>query len=213
VILQGWTLNFEMFFYATLAIALFLPRLAALCCVSALMAGIVLLRVPYYGSTIILEFVLGLWIGFAFCKQVCLSPAARIAFITLGAVAIVATVFLPPQDRLLTFGIPAALIVAGAVFGTPIPGTRVVRALVLLGDASYALYLTHPLMTRLCATSLRRLVGLEQGPQQTLYILVALAASVTLALVIHLAVERPIMTGLQRLWARRGVATAPAHRV
>ena len=213
VILQGWTLNFEMFFYATLAIALFLPRLAALCCVSALMAGIVLLRVPYYGSTIILEFVLGLWIGFAYCKQVCLSPAARIAVITLGAVAIVATVFLPPQDRLLTFGIPAALIVAGAVLGTPIPGTRVVRALVLLGDASYALYLTHPLMTRLCATSLRHLVGLEQGPQQTLYILVALAASVTLALVIHLAVERPIMTGLQRLWARRGVATAPAHRV
>jgi len=213
VILQGWTLNFEMFFYTTLAIALFLPRLAALCCVSALMAGIVMLQVPYYGSTIILEFVLGLWIGFAYRNQISLPPAARIAGITLGVFAIVATAFLPPQDRLLSFGIPAALIVAGAVLGTPVPSSRVVRALVLLGDASYALYLTHPLMTRLCATSLRHLVGLEQGPQQTLYFLAALAASVALALLIYLTVERPITTGLQRLWARRGLATVPAHRV
>ncbi len=213
VILQGWTLNFEMFFYATLAVSLFLPRLAALCCVSALMAGIVLLQLPYYGNTIILEFVLGLWIGFAYRNQVSLPPAVRLALVTLGALAIVATIFLPPQDRLIGYGIPAALIVAGSILGTPIPSTRVVRALVLVGDASYALYLTHPLMTRLCATSLRRAVGLEQGWQQALYFLAALATSIALALVIYLVVERPITTWLQRLWTRRGAATASAHRV
>src|SRR5262245_17640204 len=63
VVLQGWTLNFEMFFYLVLAVALLLPRRAALTCVSALLAALVLVNVPYYGQSVILEFVLGLWIG------------------------------------------------------------------------------------------------------------------------------------------------------
>ena len=43
VVLQGWTLNYEMFFYLVLALALFLPRLIAISCVSALLAALVLL--------------------------------------------------------------------------------------------------------------------------------------------------------------------------
>ena len=66
VVLQGWTLNYEMFFYLVLALALFLPRLIAISCVSALLAALVLLKVPTYGNSVILEFVLGLWIGWAF---------------------------------------------------------------------------------------------------------------------------------------------------
>src|SRR5262245_49803107 len=66
VVLQGWTLNFEMFFYLMLAMTLLLPRLAAIATVSTLLAALVLLNVPYYGNSVILEFVLGLWIGWAF---------------------------------------------------------------------------------------------------------------------------------------------------
>jgi exopolysaccharide production protein ExoZ len=213
VILQGWTLNFEMLFYAVLAVALFLPRLAAMGCVSALMVAIVLLGLPFYGSTIILEFVLGMWIGFAYRRKLRVPAPARLMAIVVGAVAIGATIFLPAQDRFVSLGIPAALIVAGATLGTPINDSRLVRALVLLGDASYALYLTHPLMTRLSATIMRDVIGLNSFGQHALYFVVAFAFAIGLALLIYIFVERPITTTLQRLWMRRDVSIAPAPKL
>jgi exopolysaccharide production protein ExoZ len=118
----------------------------------------------------------------------------------------------PAQDRLLGYGIPAALIVAGATLGTPIRSGRLVRALVLLGDASYALYLTHPLMTRLFATSVRHVAGFDSLATQALYFVIAVAASIALAILVHLAIERPITTTLQRWWTRRDGASAPAAK-
>src|SRR4029079_17250141 len=84
VVLQGWTLNFEMFFYLVLALALLLPRLAAIATVSTLLATLVLLKVPYYGQSVILEFVLGLWIGWAFRRGLTLPLLARVAAIVAG---------------------------------------------------------------------------------------------------------------------------------
>jgi len=213
VVLQGWTLNYEMFFYLVLALALFLPRLIAISCVSALLAALVLLKVPTYGNSVMLEFVLGLWIGWAFQRALQLPLPLRLAAIAAGTAAIAATIFLPSQDRLIFFGIPAALIVAGATLGAPIGNGRVVRTLVLLGDASYALYLTHPLMTRLFATTVRHVAGLDSLASQALYFVIALATSIGFAILVHLVIERPITTTLQRWWARRHGATAPVPKL
>jgi exopolysaccharide production protein ExoZ len=212
VVLQGWTLNFEMFFYLVLALVLLLPRLAAIATVSALLVALVLLKVPYYGQSVILEFVLGLWIGWAFQRGLTLPLLVRVAAIVAGFAAVAATMAFPAQDRLLGYGIPAALIVAGATLGTPIRSSRLVRALVLLGDASYALYLTHPLMTRLFATSVRHVAGFDSLATQALYFVIAVAASIALAILVHLAIERPITTTLQRWWTRRDGASAPAAK-
>jgi peptidoglycan/LPS O-acetylase OafA/YrhL len=212
VVLQGWTLNFEMFFYLVLAVALLLPRLAALACVSALLAALVLLNVPYYGHSLILEFVLGLWIGWAFQRALTLPLAVRFVAIATGLAAIAATMVFSVPDRLLGYGIPAALIVAGATLGAPIGNGRVARALVLLGDASYALYLTHPLMTRLFASIVRHVTGLESIAAQALYFVIAVVAAIALALLVHIAIERPITNTLQRWWARRGGAAAAAPK-
>jgi exopolysaccharide production protein ExoZ len=54
---------------------------------------------------------------------------------------------MPPSGlRVVSWGIPAALIVAGAMFrrGAPAPTRRGI--LDLLGDASYSIYLIHPLV-------------------------------------------------------------------
>jgi len=212
VVLQGWTLNFEMFFYLVLALALLLPRLAAIATVSALLVALVLFKVPYYGQSVILEFVLGLWIGWAFQHGMTLPLLLRVAAIVAGFAAVAATMAFPAQDRLLGYGIPAALIVAGATLGMPIRSGPLVSALVLLGDASYALYLTHPFMTRLFATSVRHVAGLESLATRTLYFVIAVAASIALAILVHLAIERPITTTLQRWWARRDGASASAAK-
>ncbi len=53
--------------------------------------------------------------------------------------------FLP---RFVSGGLPATLIVAAAAFGPRLSASWIVTPLVVLGDASYSLYLTHPFAIR-----------------------------------------------------------------
>jgi len=156
-LIQGWTLNIEMFFYALVALALLLPRrlqlslITALLCVLSL-AGAVLQPRPAllqsYTSGLLLEFVAGLWIGR-------LAVAGRLPSAKVGGVMLVAGFLLfalvsriehPDGVRVIAFGVPALLILVGALAleqGGALPKWQLPKA---LGDASYSIYLLHVLV-------------------------------------------------------------------
>lgn len=125
VLVQGWTLNYEMFFYVLFSLCLFLRpslRLAAisltlLCCV---MAG------PFYrGSNalvlsftdpIFLEFLAGIVLGVCFRRGLLPSRGWGYGFIALGVIVLLGCALTSvTQPRLLAWGIPAVLLVGGAL--------------------------------------------------------------------------------------------------
>jgi exopolysaccharide production protein ExoZ len=205
----GWTLNYEMFFYAIFAGCLLLPLRRGVLWLSGLFVFLSLLgwefklpgiALPYWSDSIILEFVLGIMIGFA-----CLSKRnlpGSVALI-LAAFAILAAVGLGPfwgwnevLPRFLYAGLPAAALVASAALGPSLPATSAVMALVAVGDASYSLYLVHPFVIR----PLRNFWILLKGGSLplSLYVAVCVVVAIAGALVIYRLVEKPLTSGLQR---------------
>jgi exopolysaccharide production protein ExoZ len=203
---QGWTLNFEMFFYLLFALGLMLPMRRRL---EAAFAALLIL--PLLGLTVsrdllrhapvlvllnplLVEFLGGLtlahwmWRGF--------RPSAALAWASLAAgVLALALLPAPAADanwmRLVFFGGPAFLIVAGAV-SLEIGGrVKLGRLPLLLGASSYSLYLSHTFTLSLVGKVWPRAVA------PFLFAPVASAASAAVGVAVYLLLERPLLSWLR----------------
>ena len=202
VLPQGWTLNYEMEFYALFAIALLVARpfrqiliLVALLAVVGL--GHLVPRMStlgFYSDSIILEFGFGVVVAVAIAGGVRVPAALALACVVAGAAAIVLTwpIVTSGVPRVWLSGLGAAALVFGAVGWEVERGGGVHRVARLLGDASYSTYLTHSLVLTAvaCAWSHSRLATLP-GSMVAFAIVGVLAASVGGIVVYELA-ERPL---------------------
>ncbi|MEZ5875697.1 MAG: acyltransferase [Hyphomicrobiales bacterium] len=173
LILLGWTLNYEMFFYATFAIAmalsasrrvpltigmlLIMPILAVFVDFTGSAAG------EFYSNDIVLEFMFGMLLAPLFLNGYLdrVGVLGGATLVTAGFVGLCIGGHHLDQVRVLIFGIPAALIVAGAL---SIEATRRVekaQPFLLLGDASYSIYLAHMFPSRCFASAGTRLAYLS----------------------------------------------------
>lgn len=203
VIPLGWSLNFEMFFYALFACALMLPRATAIAVVSGvLIAGVALnatVGLPtrplaYAFQPIMLEFVFGMTVALFYRRGVTMPAWARIA-LALGGLCVMALA--PPHiERTVIWGLPAVAIVAAAVLG---PDMRRISPLNLLGDASYSIYLCHIFI-------------IDAGRRLEIGGLLLVALTVVACVGIHRLVERPITAFLYaRTSTNRRSARAPVR--
>jgi exopolysaccharide production protein ExoZ len=94
--------------------------------------------------------------------------------------------------RPLLWGVPATMIVAGVLALEPLIARHAPRALVALGNASYAIYLCHYLTVDLTAQAL----GVQRA---WLFVPVAIAVSIAAGLAFHKLIERPLIAGARRL--------------
>lgn len=150
----GWTLNYEIFFYACFGLSLLCrKRAASLLLLAAGFMALVCygtLGTPkgtlaiFYSDSIILEFLFGMLIGWGYAKITNFSKWVGWSAVVLGGLGIAAgAVFFNELLRVIAYGIPAAFVVAGAVVLEG-AGWRISnRIVILLGAASYSLYLTH----------------------------------------------------------------------
>jgi len=161
VIIQGWTLYYEMFFYALFAIVIVFPRSLAVLTLTGLFVALVSASsfltwtVPWsiWSAPIVYEFVFGMWIALLYRAGWRLHPGACVG---LAVAAVTLTVIAHLQglineeplthnySRPLIWGVGAAAVVASFVLADvarTVPAT--LRPLIVLGDASYALYLFH----------------------------------------------------------------------
>jgi len=203
--LLGWTLNFEMFFYAVFAFAILLPRRVAIPAVSiafvALAAAGRYLSLPlpflFWANPIIVEFCYGMAIALIYREGFRLPPAAAWA-LGIAACAAYASAYAPINEwRVLYWGLPGAALVAACALSAhtwrPGPAGRFFG---LLGDASYSLYLVHPLTFPLVRWTIGRFfVGTDAG---WVYAAIAYAAAIAASVACYLAFERPITRALQR---------------
>lgn len=219
VLFVGWTLNFEMFFYALFALGLlFKERRRGVLAVVLLLMGLVALGhwlrpdgvvAAFYTRPIILEFAAGMGLAELGERLRCpgtgtrrvASAACLLAFVALALVPLA----WPTASRLLTHGIPAIVVAAGAI-ALHNSGVRWSnRSLLLLGNASYSLYLTHPFVTQ-AAQKLGRAIGL--GP--AVAVVGALGTLLLVCLVgiaTHLWLEKPL-TNLAKQQVARWVQSS-----
>lgn len=156
VVVPGWTLNCEMFFYAVFALALFLTSTTTRLVFLAMTFFVLILvgriytgdnpAITFYTDPIMLEFPSGILLGRALEQD--RLPRLRWGYVLLvaGALLFAVSAWLDVSSpRVLAWGIPAFLVVAGAVIIEKNRSVPLVPALALLGDASYSIYLTHTL--------------------------------------------------------------------
>lgn len=221
----GWTLNYEMGFYALFALGLGLSRRGAVAWLAGALALLVLagrllpgspVPLAFWSDPIVLEFALGAGLALARAEGFGLGSLARLALAGAGLIGLAAAPA-EPSLRLLAWGLPAALLVAAAVLGRDEPDgapagpldapldsplARSAPAPLLavaerLGDASYALYLLHPFVLRGARELLLR-TGLASalGAGPSLILMVAL--TLPAALLVHRFVERPLTRRVRR---------------
>jgi len=99
----------------------------------------------FYSNNILLEFGFGLIVGVAFTRSLALPAMLGLLAMALGFSGWVAgsEFFGLVEPRALIVGVPAALIILGALILEQNAMAPKNRLLHLLGDASYSIYLTH----------------------------------------------------------------------
>lgn len=135
ILFVGWTLEYEMLFYVLFAIGLALRvRNAALVVPTIVIVALSLL----FPVSIALEFVAGMLVAQLYLKD-CGSRRSGALALILGATLLSASIIWPQplEYRWFVWGVPATLIVYGALF----IGQFHRRGLIFLGDASYSIYL------------------------------------------------------------------------
>ena len=151
----GWTLNLEVYFYAIFAVSLavagkeqqrFLIVVAVLVVVVAATLAVPGRYWPFYGNSIVFEFVIGMALARLGERLKVIGPVTAWGMIIAGGLLIVFDPLVNLGSRLASYGGPAGLIVAGALC-LDSAGRRVTApAALLLGAISYALYLSHVLL-------------------------------------------------------------------
>ncbi len=225
----GWTLNYEMFFYATFALFIGARREIAVALVTAFFSALVLVgsfhsfenpMLLVWSQPIVLEFVFGMGLALL-ARQGFTLPAPMRGFLIAAAVAALLRDFLDspahpydwmtPNDfgRVFAWGVPAAMLMAAAVLKPASSATAsgLTRAGVALGDASYALYLCHPIVMAAFskgwfALTLDGLLLARAG------VALEVALSIVVALAIYRLFERPTTRWLQGRFWERGVKPA-----
>lgn len=203
----GWTLNYEMFFYALFCIGIVLRRVVAVptALILALVAAGALgdLHGPLartYTSPLLLEFLCGLWLGVLYRR----SHADRLPgwLLPAGLVGLLLVPTMSGEGLALAGRIVCGVAVVAGAIGL---GTRAPRHALLerLGDASYSIYLTHTVVALLLVQALWARIPL-QGPLQLAgYLLTALGASALVGLASYRGLERPLTHWLRRTWTER----------
>ena len=207
----GWTLNYEMFFYAFFTAALLLPRRLGLTLIFAGFGSLVVIGMlwkpsgPVLGlatNWLLLDFLLGIAIAWRLSSQGKLSRIQIAAAISTGIAALAATIVWPaPEEgplRFLLWGIPAALVVLG-MSSVELPRERVGKLMSALGDASYSIYLFQFFALPAWARAMRA-GGAEVLPFDA-DVLLLTALVVASGYGCWLLLERPL-GGLARSWFR-----------
>ncbi len=153
----GWTLNYEMIFYAITWISLLLSRksliLTSTILVLLFFAFSFLIKnnmaSSFFGNDIILEFILGI-IAFKIYSTSFLKRISAILLFLILIFSYCLMIYFQIKDlttsRLLFYGLPSCLIILSCVgLENKILEVKneIISFLVSMGDASYSTYLTH----------------------------------------------------------------------
>ena len=217
LLLVSWTLVFEVYFYLVFAVVLYFGDTAVrrLWMLSVWVGGVVAARfllsparsnvaLDLVLSPLVLEFLAG-------CVAAIISQAiARVGMrrsvseaalwgglsATVLAFVWTETLYAHPWWRVCAFGISAATLLLGCSGNEAWLRRTLPRGLVLLGDASYSLYLSHLLTIGVAGLVWSHFVAGPSPVSHAAGLAFALGASVMMALLAYRMIEKPLLRGM-----------------
>lgn len=207
----GWTLCFEMLFYLVTAWTLSRPRtfvplalIAFAICwglrewlggpfrffgnplILEFLAGALIARANYHSKRVGAAAAAAALVGLTFIVANGTTPLNRLTYLVNGDLAL---------QRVAVFGLPAVCLVYAAL------QVQFKRGLLsYLGDASYSLYLVHPIIVV-------ALISLFPGMTGSLFIPLAFGLSIAVAVTTHRWLERPLIAAFRE---HKGGSLRPA---
>lgn len=209
VLMAGWTLDYEIFFYGIFAIGLVFKRSTAIFFTTFVFIALAVWGIFYvpassvlaaWSRPIILLFLIGALIGQAWLRWGHLWPTLRpsVAWgvsIAILAIYIVARSLVGEEPSQLTWR-PFDWSAAGLMFALallakePTGGGLGAKGMLALGDSSYSLYLTHQLTIAVLTAVWNRLPSsVPAWPSAPIMI----GASVVVGWLCYQSIEKPLM--------------------
>jgi exopolysaccharide production protein ExoZ len=200
LLVPGWTLSYELYFYLVFALFLRLAPGARLVAIGVtLLLAMAVARslepsapASFFARDLTLEFVFGMIAARLWQRGHRCPPALAWPLAAVAAAAIVA--FASPEWRVPTAG-GAAFVMTWALASAPLSRNLAARALTLLGDASYSLYLLHPFVVGAAWWAWQR-AGFDSA---IAFIVLCLAASALAGWIAWRVIEAPVTRALRRV--------------
>ncbi len=209
----GWTLNYEMLFYVIFAAALMISRrlapIIAATVILALASAHPLLaplsaQFDFWSRPVILDFLVGIsaylvWTRHrATLQKLPFTIASGVALAMLG-------LMITGIPHGVTAYIPVKALLGGVLLLTSLRLDGAIKwpaTMLLLGDASYSLYLLHPYVLQ----GINRLAHpLNASPLGMLFTGVAVALAILVAILSFRMIERPSNRALRKHFERRSL--------
>jgi len=209
LIIPGWSLNFEMFFYLLFGFSLFVrSKLRRSILLGVLLLSLVVLGFAFqptgaitstYTSPKLLTFFDGIALAMIFRSRWAISG------LTFGLILIsigLFSKFIPDSNYLGALvsyiGLPPTLIVAGALALEFAARSAPSVALHAIGNASYSVYLSHLFVLRIVELAWKRLFFGSNGFLDVTYALLAFASAIGGGIALHYFIERPMLAFFQK---------------
>ena len=187
IVAPGWSLIFEMYFYLVFAVSLLLAVRYRVLFISLFITAVFTIgtqfndgqsaAAQFFAQSMVFEFLLGMFLAVAW-KRGFRLPSSTAWFLLVFATCLL---FLDlPVPRIIEFGVPSLLIVMACLF----VHIKQYDWAVLLGDASYALYLSHIFTLGIMRKVLAPLLG--EGPMAAyLFVVISLVVCIFVSIYIH----------------------------
>lgn len=200
VIIPGWTLNYEMYFYLIFGSLLLLPENRRILALFVAVGGIFLVAhaVPgkttassFYGYSVVFEFLAGVVLARLYMAGILIRKRLAVVLAVLGAAVLIwADCMDLAIPRVVSAGIPSVVIIYSLV-SLDFSKIREFRFLHRLGDASYSLYLTH-VFTLVGVRIGYRMLPFEWLKNEVLFLLACIVSSVIFAMLVYRFYEMPV---------------------
>jgi exopolysaccharide production protein ExoZ len=217
LLVVGWTLTYELYFYALTALTLAtcsrsrVPLVIVGWACTLLLLQLLPAHTPWsklLTSPLTFEFMAGAIAGLYWRKLP--PPFAWAAIVAAVLWLVIAGVWLAEHPfhgqvdhiRVFAFGLPSALLLTGLARLEAEGWMQIPRIGVILGDASYSLYLTHLFVLSISGRvwTLVGATGTNLG--NVAFAISTLVACCAVAILVHRFVERPVTSISNMAWLR-----------
>ena len=198
ILFLGWTLNYEMFFYSLFALSLLINnKFRSIFTSYAILAIFILCNsvknypLFAYGDLIVFEFILGIITYELIFKKNYFNSILILLTILIGLMISDVNTY---NHRLITYGFPIAFAFSLIIF--KFKSIKLPSLFLILGESSYALYLTHPYIIQF----FDKITGWYSGNlfQKNLAVFLCILFTNLFAVLIYRCYELPIRNFLRK---------------